>query len=644
MTDMAASATFFSDVPCADGVGPLPRIVHDRVVDPSELALVRTVLTDFIANSKDDDGSHVSELTRVLKAYAMTDLGRSDRLANAAAEILNGIDQEFGAQIAEELTAVYEARSTDPPYPYIDPSITGHTGATARRALGWTRAEQDHLYDAVLRARGPRRGFPDRVLEQYVDPGIWPALLSFIDEGPWVVKGRLECHFRDWVGDEQVAEDVSRGAGKPAFATLAKRTVCARRLMLVLFNLRAEGHGSPLLEKWTIVPKHWRYPDTPQRVRQLYAVPTHVVRYRWQNLCAEIGRKLGVAPGDFAAERRAIAQKSDHWVLRSGLRQVMLHRLMILLLVVLGTRTGATSRLTRGSLNRHRKGRHGLVYPAVLVYEWKHQGQDDPIWKPIPEDAAECILAAHDFFDRYTEAAGLETRGDETPMLPTRALGPVGREQMGGTLGGRRPCPTLPKGTAALLGQDGRARYVGYRAHRVRERVRQWIDDNGTGAAWLAAHGVTQSPAWVAEAMLGHDAKNLMKLYGGGSKPADVEEMSYWGSRLTWRLLTTDMGPRRAGAPPVAPRSARSASRSRSGLDGPSRDPEPPGPGTRALLRRRGRRQRGRSQGRRARVDGDRRRSRKAGDRLGRRAPPVQSRRDPISGSDGRRSPCCGPR
>jgi len=461
----------------------------------------------------DNQGTHVSHLGLVLVGYAHTEVA-------AKGQIL------------------------DPPHPEVDPELSASTTEQARRRLG---VSFEDVRRAWLEGKRGDVGWrlPIDWLCEYFDPEVFKIVAGFITDGPAIAKRRVENYLADY-GDQTLPGDVSKEEGLPSKASILRRLSAVKGLMRCLLTLHDDGHESPWLEDWSSPPlnSRWTVPGGRTCVRERRAAPGHIIRRSFRRLNVQIARKLKTEPGDYRAEVVAIRQLGYKQLRGGGLVSLLMQRQILLLCPLLGTRGDATSRLSRRDLTFDRELPDDSVRPAIRVFEWKNKDRSESIWKPIHPDHAQALLPHLEFMDRWlVEVKGCELPGPDGPLLHHSRGGRMRRIDVTRTLGGGRPTRT-GRGRLALLRKEGRAYYIGYTAHSCRYRARQWVDSDESRRL-LQTRRVDESASWIAEALLGHNANDIRKLYGGGAKPEDVEMLSSYATEINWLMMTTRLGARK---------------------------------------------------------------------------------------------------
>ena len=520
---------------------------------PDVIKLLATAFTDVVCDHHSDEGGHLAVFCQLLYGYAHT-------------EVLVAPD---GDRAHDILLA--------PPYPDL-PATPGRSVGMVRRELGLSFEDLQREWRLARRRHGTMRALPDEWLLKCVPAELWKVAATLVLDGPSTAKTRIENYLEDFA-ERMLPADVSKPQGHPSDSAIADRVSAARRFMRILKALWYDGRRHDLLEPWALMSPaspdvKWNIPSGQSHVRNTRAVPGHIVRQVFSDLNAEIGRRLGVPAGDYEAEIEAIGEMTTRTGFATkGLQTPYVKRQALLVSALLGTRLGATTRLCEKDLVFDHELPDGTVQPAVKVHEWKTKDRTFSVWKPIPHAAATALRAHLVFMHGWlTVYKGVDVPADGSGPLIYNVLsrrhrrdsisrmfgGSRGRDDRGSApakLTGvrRRPgwSPLAGAGSArgangipALLRKEGRGPHVGHSAHPVRSCVRQWVDSL-EGRAWLTRRRIDQPASWVAEALLGHEDGDLKKLYGGGSKPEDVEVLSGLGTQITWLMLTTDMGARK---------------------------------------------------------------------------------------------------
>ena len=496
---------------------------------PDIVELLATVFTDFVCDNRCDEGNHLSVLCLLLQGYART-------------EVLITPDGDHANDPAHPDRAV--PILLDPPYPAL-PAIPARNIGQGRRELGLSFEDLHREWTLATRRRGTMRRLPDKWLLKFVPAELWKVAATLILDGPSTAKLRIENHLDDYA-DQVLPADVSKKEGPPSEGAINNRVKVIRRFMRILKALWFDGRRHELLEQWALLSPadrdvKWKIPTGLSHVRETRAVPGHIVRRVYADLNVEIANRLGVSPGDYEAEIEAIELSSRRVLERTGLHTFYVKRQALLVSALLGTRVGATRRLSEEDLVFDHVLPDGTVQPAIKVYEWKTKDRTVAVWKPIPHEAATALRAHLVFVHRWFSVRGVELP-DDRPLIYNRN----GRRYRGKSMSQMFSGQVMKDqpSTKALLHKEGRAPWVGYSGHPVRSRSRQWVDSL-EGRRWLEGRRVDQPASWVAEALLGHEDGDLKKLYGGGSKPEDVEILSGLGTQITWLMLTTDMGARK---------------------------------------------------------------------------------------------------
>lgn len=471
-------------------------------------ALTAAALSRFVCDSRSEAGNHVANLTYVLNGYARTD-------------------------------ACVDADAHLPPPEPRHADVPARTAKSGREAISQSFDELRRYWDREVRRRGVRAALSPKLLDEFFSPSLQHIASVFIREGPAIAKKRVENYITDYA-DQTLRGDVSKESGAPSRGARLARQTAARAFMRQLVLLRQEGHPSNALAPWVTEPIGWKRIGGSSHTRMTVAVPGHTTRHALFKLNAEIGRRLRVTPGDFAAEYRVVAALKKRELVESGLLRLMRKRQALILTVTLGTRASATTRLRRCDLDRARVLPDGSVSPALRVFEWKQKDRDESIWKPVPAEMVSAMDSYMAFVDRYELLVkDRPCQGPETPLILSEHGGPMSGHALRAVFSG-----STSHQQAALLRKEGRSEYAGYSTHNIRSRTRQWIDSR-EGRRWLDEQGVDRSAEWIAEATLGHNSQDLKKLYGGASKPEDVELLSAYGAKLSWLMLTTDLGTRK---------------------------------------------------------------------------------------------------
>lgn len=488
-------------------------------IDDELRALIDTALTDYLCQSKSDAGEHVPSLLRVLGGYAVTD---------ALAPI--GSDQ------GEVLLP--------PPVPDFKlPPLK--TAKTVRRKLGLSFEDLESQYRKRRRSQGVQRRLDRETLDAFFPPAFQDLLGALITDGPTIAKTRIENYLADYA-EQILPGDVSKEEGPPAQASINTRVQAARRLFLILHTLQQDGRPTSYLDPWQYLPPNasWEIPSGVDGVRSLPACPPHVARLAWERLNERIAERLGVEPGDFDAEMEAMRRMTPTQFKKTNIFLAVRDRLLLVIAAVLGARRGAIHRLDRGDVIEQHELPDGSSQPAIKLFERKHRERNEYAYKPIQIETWKCIASSMLYMDLYfTTLKGKESLGPDSPLNVTYYGNRIDENYLSRVFIGKRPYGKSPS-AAALLRREGRADYIGHGPQSLRSRARQWVD-GAQGRAWLEQHSVDAKPDWVAEALIGHQDKDLKKLYGGGSKTKDVEMLSAIGTRLTWLMLTTDLGARK---------------------------------------------------------------------------------------------------
>lgn len=503
-----------------------PRLGVD---DRSVLQLLATAFSDYICLSKSDSGGHVLFLSRVLIGYATTEVLVTP----------DGVPENFIL--------------LDPPHPDIDAQMVARTGATARRMLGLTYEDVQRRYARANRQQGPMRHLPIDWLTTFFPPQLWKVAATLITDGPGTAKARIENYLDDYA-DEMLPADVSKKADTPGRDSFLNRVKAARKFMGHLKVLYQQGRSPKLLEMWALssptdADVAWVIPAGREHVRGARAVPGHIVRRVLSELNENIADRLDVSVGDYEAEVEAIQALPSSHLQSKGLLVPLMKRQSLLLLTLLATRADATCRLNEEHLVLDHELPDNTVQPAVKVHEWKTKERTVAVWKPILRDPAAALRPHIVFMHRWL----VEVKGR---AIPENGQGPLlynrhsRRMKAGGLtalLSGWRPPANDRRRrppTAALLPKERRAAWVGYSSHPLRSRDRQWVTSCDS-RRFLERRRIDTPADWIAEALLGHSDNDMRKLYGGGSKPDDVELLSAIGTQLTWLNATTDLGARK---------------------------------------------------------------------------------------------------
>jgi hypothetical protein len=495
------------------------RAAAPKQIDDELRALIDTALTDYLCQSKSDAGEHVPSLLRILGGYAVTDA-------------LAPIGDDKGEVLLP------------PPNPeFVLPTLK--PAKPVRKKLGLSLDDLGRQYRKLRREQGVQRRLGRELLDAFFPPEFQDLLGALIKDGPTVAKTRIENYLADYA-ERILPADISKEEGPPAQASINTRVQAARRLFMILHTLQGEGRPGPYLDPWKNLPpnKAWEIPSGVDGVRSLPACPAHIERLAFQRLNARIAERLGVEPEDYEAEMRAMKAMSARQLKKSMIFLAVRDRQLLVLHGVLGARRGAVNRLDRGDVLEQHELPDGSIQPAIRLFEWKHRERNECAIKAIQPENYQCLASSMLFMDLYfTKVKGKPPLGPDSPLNLTYYGNRIDENYQSRVFTGKRPYGKSPS-SAALLPREGRADYMGHGPQSMRSRTRQWIDGD-TGRKWLGQHGVDAKPDWVAEATIGHKDKDLRKLYGGGSKTKDVEMLSAIGTRLTWLMLTTDLGARK---------------------------------------------------------------------------------------------------
>ncbi|CAB4921881.1 unannotated protein [freshwater metagenome] len=475
--------------------------------------VVASAFTLFICDSESKSGNHINSLSRVFVGLASTDALGPDGAPSPA----RGTSLPAGASFPN--------------------------GEQVRRALGLSLDDLDDMLKTTRRAAGVQARLEDATLKAFIPAALWDVAAATVVDGPVLSRTRIE-NFLDDYSRRMLPADRSKPAGHPTHGAIMNLVMAYKRFTKRLGALNSNGYAHPALGQWTLAQceQPIAIPVARKSVRKGGAVPGHVARFAHQHLCEDIGRRLGVTPGDFAAEQQAILNMTPKQVRKAGLGRPMERRQVLMVLCVLGVRAGAAVRILEGDLVDAYQLSDGTLSPAIEIYEGKGTHRSLSVVRPIPADFLVALRSQTTFMRRWMHETGKAVPA--APPLIYASDGPVLSERaLSQLMGGSAACETRTGQVATLL-REGADPNDGYSAHTCRARARQWVA-SAEGERWLAEHGASVSAEWIAEALLGHDTNNIQKLYGGATKEREVELLVQFATRLTWEMLTTDLGARR---------------------------------------------------------------------------------------------------
>lgn len=496
----------------------LPSTLDDdrlAIPDRRHAHLVASVLSEYICESEDRQGGHLLNLLTVLGLYAQTPIGGSGPRARPA------------------------------PHPELD-GLPVTNGRASRRRAGLTLELQRQLWEECVESHDIDAFLPVETLCQYVRPEFWRILVTIVEEGSSTAAKRFTQLLKDRVS-HRVPADRRRSAGGVSKSHIDGLATACRRLAAVLKKMVDEEHSAAdLVADWKEPPTIKKPRRSGRReVTDTSAAPLYEVRRAWAELEKKILQRLHCERG----EDQVDAVRALSWRRRRGLFKLLRDRVMVILVLVMGSRDGCLGSeeiyVRRGDFQR-RRDPDGQLGWAIRIFPGKTRDPDEQLWKFIPDQAAECILT----FITFLEIELGRKRDDEDPLLPSTLRRPgkyLDARTIENRCGGEPP--TSKAGTRAVLPKydvDEFDPYDGYDPHRLRSTAKQaiksleaewWCEDNG-----ILADAAKRED--ISEALLSHQVAGVSALYGGASKIRDQERLSRIGTAITWALLTTDAGAR----------------------------------------------------------------------------------------------------
>jgi hypothetical protein len=504
-----------------DALRAEPRLAHD---DARVLDAARVALTTFLCRSEARRGTHPVELAKVLDRYART--------------------------------AVTDGGVHHPaPLPALPAGLRGHTLDVGRKAMRLTGPELVQKGKELRQRPLDEQALADPDLQKFFDLQLLaPAGCMIVDR--YELARLRVAEILESLSLETVPGDRSKADGPPARSSLHARAEAARLFMAAICQVSRRFGPESVLAGWRdVIVTSYKLPRrAPRDKRVLPAVPLHIARRGLQHVEAPIARALGTAPLDFAAQREAISCLSDSKVRHGALLMPLVERSVLCACATLGLRGGTGPTLDLADLLWGVDVPPGIASPCIGFTPGKSDGQHMH-YVGVPAALAECLLALHDFAERYS----LVARGEALPregraLLLNQRLSRFGLNSIYPLLAGARPA-TKHRGRVALLRHDppdaeaerlGLASPLGTAPHGLRKMLYRSLG-SPQAKQWFQDHGHDPSKAkLIASCVAAHHSNEISDLYDGFVRAEDVRAHAAVGAQVSWLMLTTDLGARRA--------------------------------------------------------------------------------------------------
>ena len=429
------------------------------------------------------------------------------------------------------------------PFPQISPTawpfpvkVKGWPqGGTALHRLGMSVAELDRLWRVALIEDDLHATLPVGVVCAFFPPPLWRMVAQVITWGPGETSYRLWRFLMAEAVRELAPTRARRNGGTVSKRTIRNRYALVRRLMTVLVELHGHGWRLPgesercaLLEEWGALPPpiDLNKLEAEEARTDRGAPELRLVRLALVEMLSELERRTKTKAG------------------RRGMLKLHRDALLLSLLVVLGGRIGAISRIRPCDYDPARKQSDGSLRPAVRIFPGKTLDPKEGRWKPLPDEVARLVEG----WLRFT--------GLDQPEYRERSIW-MAEWGSGGAFG--TPGPESPVGTLQqAVSGDGRAGrramlprseddpYTGYSPHTLRHLGEQLAKRFGHG--WLNDHPEHVgriSDRVFADALLDHSF-GASDVNGYSDLERDREYFAGLAAGGVWELARGDTGARTA--------------------------------------------------------------------------------------------------
>jgi integrase len=403
-------------------------------------------------------------------------------------------------------------------------------GGTALSRLGMNVSELEARWRAQRAADDLHAVLPVGVVCAFFPPPLWRMAAQVITWGPVETSYRLKRFLLAEAAREVKPTRARKQGGRVAKRTIKQRHDLMRRLMAMLVSLRGHEWKLPGHRDLCVYLEAWQVLPDKIDLEQLDAQDANTDR------SAPPLRLVRVAVAEQLGRLERLKQTKQG---RRGMLKCYRDALLLSLLVVLGGRVGAISRIRPCDYDPDRKG----LGPAVRIFPGKTRPGDEASWKPLPREVAEV-------FEGWLAYTGLERSEyrERTIWMAEwarqRAIGEPGPESPVGTLQ-QAVSGDGRAGRRAMIPRDGDP-YQGYSPQTLRHLAEQLAKRYGHW--WLSQH-----PEYVgrisdrvfADALLDHSWGESDK-YGYSDLERDRERFAGLAAQGVWELVREERGARTA--------------------------------------------------------------------------------------------------